>query len=352
MTFGAHHYVPVLKVKRGEKRALRLLSASTQSRVTPLLEIVERTDKPLDAHLDNAFQNLADAVRPFERCFIDAREMAPDGAAAATEVFRRAVNAGISFTPVTGISRSVDVEAALGHRARGLALRLHRDEFEAGGLGAGIRRFLAKHGLAPEDIDLVVDLGAVDDMISAGVEALTTAFLSDVPDHARWKTFTLSACAFPPSMGGVERHAHDFAERSEWLAWRDGQHANRAAMARLPTYSDGVIQHPKGVEGFDPRTMQVSASVRYAMADRWLLIKGESTRRTPPSTQFQSLATQLVYGHLQPHYYGVFHCAGCKSMGAVADGVGGFGSLEAWRRLGTIHHVTTVVQDLLALPWP
>jgi len=42
MTFGPHHYVPVLKVKRGEKAALQSISANDQARIAPLLEIVER----------------------------------------------------------------------------------------------------------------------------------------------------------------------------------------------------------------------------------------------------------------------------------------------------------------------
>jgi hypothetical protein len=53
MTFGPNHYVPVLKVKRGEKSALNLLPSSVAKEVTPLLEIVERTDKEksLENHL-------------------------------------------------------------------------------------------------------------------------------------------------------------------------------------------------------------------------------------------------------------------------------------------------------------
>jgi len=352
MNFDAHHYVPFLKVKRGEKAALSLLPTSVRAKVTPLLEIVERTKKPLNGHLDNAFRGLANAVSGFDRCFIDTRELAADGPAAASEVYRRATSDGISFTPVTGILGRADVEAALGYRTRGLALRLRREEFDSGNLGAGIRAFLDRYGLAPEDIDLIIDLGAVDDMVAVGIEAFAEAFLADVPDHTRWRTFTLSACAFPPGMGGIDRHSHDFVERADWLAWRNGLHARQTTLSRLPSYSDGAIQHPMGVEGFDPLTMQASASVRYTASDSWLLIKGESTRRTPPSTQFPLLATQLVYGSLQPHYYGTNHCSGCASMKNAADGEGRFGSLEAWRRLGTIHHITTVVQDLGTLPWP
>lgn len=353
MNFDCHHYVPVIKVKRGEKAALRLLSPSVRATTTPLLEIVvKKADKTSEAHLDNAFHGLADSVSGFTRCFIDTRELAPDGPAVAAEVFRRATSEGIAFTPVTGVSRTADVEVALENRTRGVALRLERKEFESGDLGVAIRAFLDRYDLAPEDIDLIIDLGSVDDMIAVGVEAFAKAFLADVPDHTRWRTFTLSACAFPPGMGGIVRHSHNFVERADWLAWRDGLHTRQATLSRLPTYSDGAIQHPKGVEGFDPLKMQASASVRYTAGNSWLLIKGESLHRVGGRAQFRALATQLVYGGLQPHYYGADHCSGCAAMKDAADGVGKFGSLEAWRRLGTIHHITTVVQDLGTLSWP
>lgn len=42
------------------------------------------------------------------------------------------------------------------------------------------------------------------------------------------------------------------------------------------------------------RIMAVSASIRYTLPEEWLLIKGESTRRTPAVRQFPALATKLV----------------------------------------------------------
>ena len=355
MTFGSRHYVPVLKVKRGEKAALRSIAPALQSEITPLLEIVERKpDKTptLAAHLKTTFKDLADSVRPYPRCFLDARELAPEGPPAAAEVFRWASEAGLVFTPVTGLTRSADVDAALSHRAHGVALRLTRSEFEGGQLAAALRAFMTRHDLVHQDTDLIVDLGPVDDLVVDGVTAFAGAFLAEVPDHSRWRTFTVSACAFPLNLGGVARHSHAFVERSEWIAWREGLHARRGGLPRLPTFSDCVIQHPKGVEGFDPRTMQVSAAVRYTSADSWLLIKGQSTRTRPPSVQFPQLAKKLVDDALQTHFCGEGHCGGCASIRASADGASGLGSAEAWRRLGTIHHITTVVQQLAALPGP
>lgn len=352
MNFGANHYVPILKVKRGEKAALQKVRPSLRERITPLLQIVERTDKGIDAHLETSFSKLAASLSGYSRCFLDAQELASEGPHAARHVFERASEEGMLFTPVTGVTRNADVAAAMDHRQNGLALRLTRSEFESGSVGSLIEQFLDSHELAASDVDLIVDLGAVTEMIVAGVSTLAEGFLADVPQPQEWRTLTISACAFPMSMGDVARHSHDLVERADWLSWRDSLYANRHAAQRLPAFSDYAIQHPAGVEGFDPRIMQVSAAIRYTTDTHWLLVKGESTRSTRPGEQFPDLATRLVYGHLQTYFAGVDHCQGCKSIKDAADGEPGFGSAEAWRRLGTIHHISEVMRALDSLPWP
>ena len=353
MRFGPDHYVPILKLKRGEKRALASITPVIAARMTPLLEVVEMTGaKALAEHVNTAFKDLSVSVGQFRRYFLDAHEISGTGAAGATLVFQMAAAIGHPFTPVTGISRTADVAAALGHRQMGIAVRVTRQEFEDGRIPGRLPRWLAAQKLSPEEIDLIIDLGAVDDMVAAGVAALSRAFLADVPHHTRWRTLTLSACAFPASMGVVNRHSHVLLDRIEWQAWRDELYAVRTNLARLPTFSDGAIQHPHGVEGFDPKTMQVSASVRYTLPERWLLIKGESTRNVPPSEQFPKLAIQLAYGHLADHFAGPSHCKGCQGIQDAADGFPGFGAPETWRRLGTIHHLTQTVESLAGLTWP
>src|ERR1022692_3966287 len=152
MTFGSDHYVPVLKVKRAEKAALKSILSSQRTRITPLLEIVERKDKPLEEHLNTSFKDLAECCGHYGRCFLDVREIAPDGPAGALQVFARATTAHIAFAPVTGVSRTADVAAALHHRTHGLGLRLTRGEFEQGNLPAKLSAFLATHALVASDI--------------------------------------------------------------------------------------------------------------------------------------------------------------------------------------------------------
>jgi hypothetical protein len=355
MTFGPKHYIPILKIKRGEKLALQYLAPSIGASITPLLEIVERNQQRTPTatkHIDTTFKGFASAVARFPRYFLDCREIAPDGPAAAIDVFTRAALLRTSFTPVTGLTRVVDERAALVHRANGIAIRLTRDEFESGRIPKDLPAFLRTNGLAHGEVDIIVDLGAVDDMVNTGIEGLTDAFLTDVPDKRLWRTLTVAACAFPLSMGGIDRNSYDLVDRSEWQACRDGLHANRKSLERLPAFSDCAIQHPSGVEGFDPRIMAVSAAIRYTLPDQWLLIKGASTRLTLPSDQFPDLARQLVYGHLSSYYSGPTHCKGCSDMHAAANDAPSLGSAEAWRRLGTIHHITRTVEGVAALAWP
>ena len=142
------------------------------------------------------------------------------------------------------------------------------------------------------------------------------------------------------------RGGHHLLTAKEQLPHRDFlPFLERATLERLPTFSDCAIQHPIGVENFDPRYMQVSAAIRYALSEDWLLVKGESTKAILPSIQFPQLAMQLVYGHLQGYFAGPAHCAGCKMAKDAADSVDKLGSADVWRQIGTIHHITTVAQD-------
>ena len=355
LTFGPLHYVPVLKVKRGEKKALTQLSPQVRQAVVPLLEIVERTsNRTLDEHLTTSFRDLASSLHGYSRCLLDVRELEADGQSAASEVFSRASAYGIAFTPVTGISRTADVVPAVAlSSANGIAIRLTGSELEAGQLTAKINRFLVGNGLIPNHVDLILDLGDLGDLIVPGIVHLTETFLAGVPNHAQWRTMTVTGSAFPFSMTVVNRNSSARVQRSEWLAWRDGLFHQRATLQRLPTFSDCAIQHPAGVENFDPTYMQASASIRYALEDSWLLVKGEGTRFNSASNQFPVLATRLAYGSLQADFQGAAHCEGCEMIADSANGAPRLGSPEVWRRIGTIHHITTVVQDGLAvLPWP
>ena len=249
------------------------MSPQVRQFVVPLLEIVERTNsKSLQEHLDTSFHNFAASLQGYSRCFLDVRELELDGQPAAADAFSRASSSVMPFTPVTGITRTADVGSAIGLKAtNGLAIRLTRSEFESGQLTSQLNNFVGLYGLRPCEVDLIVDLGDLGDLIAPGVSMLTGAFLAAIPNHHAWRTLTVTGSSFPCSMAVVDRHSSARTPRTEWLAWRDGLYLRRSSLQRLPTFSDCAIQHPVGVENFDPTYMQVSATVRYALDEAWLL---------------------------------------------------------------------------------
>lgn len=353
MTFGSDHYVPVLKIKQGEKHALADLSPAIRARVTPLLEIVQMNGKKtLNQHLDTAFKNFNQAVAGFARYFIDAREIAPEGTKGAAAVFAKCAVPGVAFTPVTGFTRAADVTAAMNASGRdGLALRVARRDFENHDVAVELARFVALHKIDVGKTDLLVDLGAVEDMVADGVAEMARAFLNQVPRINDWRTLSLIGSAFPMSMKHVDRDSFAYVDREDWLAWRD-QIFGVGDVARVPTFGDCAIQHPKGVEGFDPIKMQASAAIRYALELQWLLVKGRGTKKSPPSGQFPKLAGELVRGAHKKQFAGTGHCAGCKMIDAATKGAPKLGSLTTWRRIGTAHHITTTVEAIQRLHVP
>lgn len=351
MKFDSKHYVPILKLKQGEKKALSLLAPAMRSRITPLFEVVIRKaeERNLNAHLTEAFNGLAEAVGT-QRFLLDCREIESEGPDAVADAFQRAADLGLSFTPVTGITRPADVQAvALKARVGSLALRLTREEFENGIIADALPTFIVTHGLPFEAVDLIVDLGPVDEMVALGVHALATSFLADIPSPNRWHTLTLSASAFPRV--GLESRSSDLVDRTDWTAWRDAIRSE-TTLARIPTFSDSGIQHPRGVEGFNFRVMPLPAQIRYTTPEQWLRIKGVDTKDGSGPRQFAELATNLVYGQLSHHFCKAEHCAGCKGVKAAADGKKGYGQSAVWRRLGTIHHITMTIEQIDALAAP
>lgn len=355
MTFGPNHYVPALKIKTGEKDALAILSLANKQRITPILQVVERVGtKAIDKHIETTFKKLQPAVTGLARFFIDPVEIEPDGAAAAKSVFEKCRYLGVPFTPVAGMSRAPALTtAALQATGRaGLAIRLTRADFETGKLAATLPAYLKTHSIAPPETDLVLDLGPVGDMISDGIVALAESFLASVAHLAQWKTLTLLGSAFPKSMQHVDRDSHACVDRAEWLAWRDHLRTVSPSVARPPTFGDWGIQHPTGVEQFDPVKMQASAAIRYATEARWLLIKGRGTKKLSPGKQMPGLAAQLATGSHKKAFAGATHCAACALIVEAANGAPGMGSLTKWRQVGTAHHITTTVEAIQKLPWP
>lgn len=348
MTEDAQRYVPVLKIKAGEKAALAQLRRELSARITPLLEIVAMKDEQLEKHLAKTFNNMQEATNAVESFFLDAREIAAAGEAGARRAFQIARQRRLPFVPVTGLSRTADVRAALSAASSTICIRLVRPDFEQGSVTQGLERFLSDHNQQAAKVHLVVDLGTVDDMIPDGIGYMARQFVAMLPRLAEWASLSLVASAFPMSMTAIPNNSADERPRSEWLAWRDYVRFDRRHFPRLPVYGDCAIQHPRGVEEFDKRRAQRLGQIRYARPDAWLIEKGQGEKKEPLVDQFPALATRLMKRLATA--FDKSHCAGCTLIEKASRSRKGFGDPTAWRKIGTLHHITRTLESLADLP--
>ncbi len=352
--FSARHYVPLLTWKRGEQTALEHVSPMRKAHITPIIELppvpvdeddAEAPSKTLDEHVGRGLDRIPTAWHETSEFFLDPREVAADvsvsGLDGARFAFDRAASGGLSFVPVTGLERSAaETDAALAHALpRGVCLRVPLTAL------AGIGQFMTSHGLAANAVDLVIDLGGTLCPVTTA-PVILPALLASVPTITAWRSLTLLACAFPASLAGY--HGETFVDRNDWISWL-ALHEIRATLARLPTFGDYAIQSPEGGDGYDPRTMPLVPAIRYTLPERWLVLRGVSSRVKRRLEQYPALAARLV---AHSAFYGAHHCNGCEEASQAAKGVTGYGSGEVWRRIGTVNHLVVATDQIVELPSP
>lgn len=172
----AGRYVPILKAKEGEYKALADLRPDVKVAISPILEVPpipwdyasDAPAKGLDAHIAPVIPKVAAAWGAGQVAYLDAGLVADErtavGAHPVQALFGEARAAGLSLVPVSRIDGSADDLAAVAGvvvaDGRGMCLRLVPDDFLAGAsLGAEIARVLAATGTDAAGVDLVIDLG-------------------------------------------------------------------------------------------------------------------------------------------------------------------------------------------------
>lgn len=345
-------YVPVVKWRLGEQKAIEQLGDNIKARITPLVEIdalSSTSKKTVEEHVASSIDQLATVWGRDYSFFLDPAlltdEDSPSAFNIAEDTFSQAEKALLAFVPVVGIDRSEpEVEAVMNHLDRGACLRLTLDDLDEPNWSRNLMAFIEYHSLAPESVDIVLDFGSIEDDHQAMVQALALNILDALPEIQRWRSLILVATAFPNSMGVVPRNGSARMDRVEWIVW-NWLYEQRDSLRRMPWYGDYGIQHPAVVD-FDPKVMSSSAAIRYTLDSEWLFIKGESMKKG--GGQFKRLARILVD---TADYFGSEHCPGCEFIWRFVKGQEKkAGSQTVWRRIGTAHHFSLAIEQLRSLP--
>jgi len=132
--------------------------------------------------------------------------------------------------------------------------------------------------------------------------------------------------------------------RREWELWKTLQRRPNNLPRRDLIFGDYAITHPIPKE-LDPRTMRMSANIRYTTTDTWLVVKGRNVRQYGFDQYFE-LCKELVQ---RQEYAGRDFSWGDGYIEDCANGIAGPGNATTWRKVGTNHHVTLVTREIANL---
>jgi hypothetical protein len=275
--FDHRHYVPCLKLKAGEVAALQGLSPKTLAGLTPLIELPSvdwdfEEDAPrrtLPAHLERCARFLAEAWPFRDRpVFVDVLRYL-DGEVGR---FLDAASGLLAVVPVVELPAAPQDLAAARAGQYGVCLRVPLGEVQGEDLGALFGSALDELQLPPAEVDLVLDMGYLDETMAHAYSIALPWVLGSLPHLKAWRTLTLLGTSFPADLREVSKLGE--IPRREWSLWRA-----LTKVPRRPTFGDYAIAHPELLEA-NPRSLRSRAAIRYTHDESWVVSRGVRVPRS------------------------------------------------------------------------
>ncbi len=297
-------YVPIIKSKRGEFSALRLLHEDIKAQIRPFMDVLPpnrfaSTPKTLAEQLTWITDHIAAAWRG--SLWVDTFDVGPaiiSGRQVAIEFICRALRTrDLVPVPVTGFQREAAHDQAvarlLSEADTGVCLRLEEEDLllpaKLPTLLDGKMKLL---NVAPPSIDLLIDLRYLGtEPTATRVQMLLRAFQS-LQNLDAWRSIILAGSSMPNSLEGVcDRGSHGYLDRLEsdiWLAIQS------SALKRVPTFGDYTTVPPLYAE-MDTRTIakHLGPNVKYTLDGRWYVSRGHSFQKSG-SAQYFSIAREIA----------------------------------------------------------
>lgn len=355
-------YVPILKGKEGEFAALQELKSDIRALIMPLIEIPsvprdytnDLPAKSLDDHLAGIPEKLGkcNLARPLYLdlpSYGEAEHLA-DGRLGLDALLADCTRYGVIAIPVVSRASSDNYLSVAGLHTKssdcGICVRLVEKDFsEDIDTDAEVARVLRGVGASQSTpIDLILDLREIGSEGNRDIVFSRYVF-SLIPHKDAWRRIILAAASFPENLSELDAATTVLLPRREWNLWKTLQRKPNSLPRKDLIYSDYAIANPVSKE-LDPRTMRMSANIRYATEDHWLIVKGRNVRQYGFSQYFE-LSEALVK---RPEYYGRNFSWGDTYIDDCALAMKGPGNATTWRKVGVNHHLTLVAKQLANLP--
>jgi len=356
--FSSKHYVPILKWKRAEQSALKVLEEKHKKHITPLLQFVMPRGKPGDQREDIVSKFEEQLPKIPEKIievwgktpiFIDVSLLytIPLKSKALAVISQGGHDLGSIFIPTVYLNDEKNIKDsayALAKRNKcGLCLRLICPDFaDLNKLNRNIENFLLVGKLEEKDIDLIVDIKETENNGDKCYKYL--GMTQDLPNLINWRTFSFASGSFPEDLSAYKLDEENLIPRIDWRSWKG--YVTGKTLKRKPTFADYTIQHPiyKEATQFYPPT----TSIKYTLENEWLIMKGKKHR-------FEMYLGNAKLLSQDKRFCGESFSFGDKYIVLKADhcdvylknkNVGGTGSTETWITASINHHLALVANQV------
>jgi len=338
-------YVPILKGKAGEFRALQKLPSYIKDDIIPIIDLVPNKQKKIAAHVQSI-------IKYFEKwdiqrlIYVDGymlndSVLLPTGIHPVQSVLTNLISKGYNVVPVLSDVVSFELKIILKDISleikKGIAIRIFVKTLEE--VNSNIEDILAFLQFKPDQIDLIIDLRSIIEADTHERINFVTRLFSTLIFLNHWRSITLSGGNFPIDFTELRADEVHSIQRKQWHVWRAFVMNNPE---RIPAFSDYAISHPSLSELAGDQ-INASASIRYTHEENYYVYRGRGTRQHGYS-QFFDISETLINN--SNHFYGIEHCEGDKFINRCGTFKDNTGNLTTWRWVGTVHHITVVVNQL------
>ena len=344
-------YVPILLVKRGERIALQHTATATAQALTPWLRIVPPELRGDEEGVAPATEMARLAAATGDRAlYLDAvgtprrrRRIAPLGGGYMQDVYEAAVASNLAFLPVYPFGRSdlADIVRRFAPDDLGAAFVVPASAALAYGsrqLADDLRVEVAKLGVDPERLDLMLDLGYIPPGMDEPSSVVRLAL--QAVSAARWRTVILAGTSVPDSLADeIADDSLNAIPRRE-VALFDKVQAHLAVRLR---FADYAAQHP--VPPPPGAVPKMRPSIRYTAGEFMYVSRGrpmDELSHDEVPAHYRALAERL---RMHSPFLGSACCWGDRFIEELADGRRVSRSQYWMRAVATCHHLAVVAGE-------
>lgn len=333
-------YIPLLKSKLGERMALRQLAPGVRDEITPGFHLrPRRTEAQINSEVTQIASGWTESPILLDTAGVDSTNLP---AIALLVADRVATKVNLRLIPVVSdASSDTDLDAArivVASHGCGAAIRLSPAAWLSP--QAVLDPIVSRLTTTPAEVDLILDAGTIaNDATLELAKKLLAANMASIPDLASWRRVAIAGGSFPVDLAGLPAKKPVRLRRREAQLW-----AARPSVGRRLAYADYGVAHPETPDEFEnARAIPLWTSVRYTTAEAFLVAKGGDANKEGAAAMYAVCG--IVAGETE--FKGGPYSWADQWIADRAARTGQAGNYSTWRKVGTVHHITLMV-DLLA----